>query len=1110
MKWWKQRGRTASLAVLVAGIAGVLVAGTGSGLAATDPVANGTRPASQPGALSTVTLVTGDRVTLYAKDGSKASVTPGEGRRGMTFSTHRADGKLYVIPRDAAALVQSGKVDRRLFDVLALTNAQRDGRLRLIVTYAKGKNGANTLRQAGADTERALPAIGGQAVSVGPGEATNFWHQITGPTTLSTGLEKVWLDAIKKPVLDQSVPQIGAPTAWAKGFTGKGVKVAVVDTGIDATHPDLAARVVAAKNFTAEEAKDLVGHGTHVASTIAGTAAASDGRYKGVAYEAQLLDAKVCELYGCPESAILDGMQWAVDQGAKVVNISLGGTDTPELDPLEEAVNTLTETTGTLFVIAAGNEGEFGAKTVGSPGSADAALTVGAVDKQDQLASFSSRGPRVGDGAVKPDITAPGVDIVAAKSKDSSIGTPVGDKYLSLSGTSMATPHVVGAAAILAQQHPDWKGPQVKAALMASAKPNPELAAFEQGAGRVDVAKAITQSVVSEPVSLSFGTQRWPHDDDQPVAKTLTYRNLGSAPVTLALAGTMTGPDGEPAPAGAFTMSANEVTVPAGGTADVTVTASTKHAGPDGFYSGSITATAGTASAITPFGVEKEIESYDVTINHIDRDGKADGSASDLVFGLSVDFWNFYFGNTATKVRLPKGDYLIESAIDTGEDEASTSSVLLRPTITVDKTTTLTFDAREAKPISIKAEKASAKPLLADIGYLILTENSGLDSSYLADSFDGIYTAHQGEALDPTSFTARVNLQLAEPGEDGAFRNSPYRYGLAWYQTGTYFTGFQKSVKDKQLATVKAAASQTLPGRQSSKVVFAYGPNGSGSWSAGLVSDLPSTVTELNQPQGVRWGGSFSEFVLDPDGFPNDVTALNAEPRTLKAGKRYKERWNAAAFSPAFPGEILAAGRAGDFLFTDVPLFSDQGGHAGYSLADSGYTKLFRNGQLVGETEYAGYVEVDNLPAGRGEFTLETHADRTKLAPFTTVEDVSWKFRSGHVAGEDFKPLPLWSVQYKPDVDAENYAKRKPIVVLPLTAQAQAGSAVGKLHKLRVEVSYDDGDTWHKAPLLPSGKNAWKAVLKPKNAKFVSLRATAEDRSGNELEQTLIRAYGIR
>ena len=141
---------------------------------------------------------------------------------------------------------------------------------------------------------------------------------------------------------------------------------------------------------------DTVGHGTHVASTIAGSGAASGGKYRGVAPDATLLFGKVCENDGCTDSAILAGMQWAaVEQHAAVVNMSLGGGDTPEVDPLEEAVETLTAQTGTLFVIAAGNDGVDG--SVGSPGTADAALTVGAVDRDDELADFSSRGPRVGD-----------------------------------------------------------------------------------------------------------------------------------------------------------------------------------------------------------------------------------------------------------------------------------------------------------------------------------------------------------------------------------------------------------------------------------------------------------------------------------------------------------------------------------------------------------------------------------------------------------------------------------------------------------------------------------------------------------------------------------------
>ena len=300
---------------------------------------------------------------------------------------------------------------------------------------------------------------------------------------------RVWLDGMRRPSLDVSVPQIGAPAAWQAGYTGAGVPVAVLDTGIDATHPDLRRRVAATKNFTADpDIRDTDGHGTHVASTIAGTGKASRGRYTGVAPGANLLVGKVCAGSGCPESAILAGMEWAAAAGAKVVNLSLGGPDTAGDDPLELAVERLSAEYGTLFVVAAGNDGGYGAETVSSPASATAALAVGAVDDQDALASFSGRGPRVHDAALKPEIVAPGVDILAARSRYSQRGKR-GDRYVSLSGTSMATPHVAGAAALLAQQHPDWTGTQLKATLVGSAKPLEGAEVYEQGAGRVDAAQ---------------------------------------------------------------------------------------------------------------------------------------------------------------------------------------------------------------------------------------------------------------------------------------------------------------------------------------------------------------------------------------------------------------------------------------------------------------------------------------------------------------------------------------------------------------------------------------------------------------------------------------------
>jgi subtilisin family serine protease len=367
-----------------------------------------------------VTLLTGDRVFV---DGDRIAVEAAAGRERIGFSQYTADGHQYVVPNDALRLVSAGQVDRRLFDVSGLVAAGYDdvstSVLPTIVEYS-GKTGAARVRSAGARSVRALASVDGAAVRIGKDKAAAFWARLTAGTAGSRrtagGIEKIWLDGKREVNLDVSVPQIGAPAAWQAGFDGTGVKVAVLDTGVDATHPDLAGRIAEAQNFTdADDTDDVVGHGTHVASTVAGSGAASGGKYRGVAPGADLLIGKVCATRNCDESAILAGMEWAAPR-ADVINMSLGGPDFSGIDVLEEAVNRLTAQTGALFVVAAGNNGQD--TGVSSPATADAALAVGAVDKQENLADFSNRGPRL-DGVIKPDITAPGVGIVAALAKDS-------------------------------------------------------------------------------------------------------------------------------------------------------------------------------------------------------------------------------------------------------------------------------------------------------------------------------------------------------------------------------------------------------------------------------------------------------------------------------------------------------------------------------------------------------------------------------------------------------------------------------------------------------------------------------------------------------------------
>ena len=1141
MRSVQRRVRAVGIGALVAGLATAMMpavtsqAGTVSHSASSSqtsthqPATSSSSPAGphqRPHAASvSVTLISGDRVVLPSADATKGSIVPGPGRSGVGFSTHRARGHLYVIPSDAVPLLRSGALDRRLFDVTGLVRAEYDDSrhdaVPLIVRYdgdAARARGHDGLLRAGGERARELPSIDATAVEVDKRSASGFWKTLaTGrgeARVLSGGIAKVWLDGVRRPVLDESVPQIGAPAAWEAGFTGKGVTVAVLDTGIDATHPDLAGQVAAAKNFTEEEPGDGFGHGTHVASTIAGTAAASDGAYKGVAPEATLLDGKVCDSGGgCTESAILAGMEWAAsEQKARVINLSLGGSDTPELDPLEEAVDTLTAATGALFVISAGNDGPA-AGTVSSPGSADAALTVGAVDKQDALADFSSRGPRVGDGAVKPDVTAPGVDIVAAKAKGTELGEPVGEQYVTLSGTSMAAPHVAGAAALLAQQHPDWKAQQLKSTVAASAKPHPDQGVFEQGAGRVDVAKAITQQVTTDPVSVSFGQARWPHGDDEPVTKKLTYANNGSADVTLDLAVTLTGPDGEPAPASALQLGATSVTVPAGGTASVDVTSDTTHDGADGIYGGRITATAGDVTVATPLGVDKEVESYDLTIKHLDRQGTLSSAGSPMIVGLDSDVWAFP-ANTdgTTKIRLPKGKFLLEDMFFDGDEQEWEFTMLVNPLVTLDKNLTVTADARKAKPVTTTVQRGSVAPALIDIGYDRTLGDYGIGSGLMTNTFAGLYAGHLGPAVPGAQMVSHVASQWAEPGADQDFSDSPYFYGLLGVRRGTFYTGYERTARDRDLATVTSRFAQQVPGREGSRVVSGSTDGMLGSWSTVLPTRLPTTITSFLEPGSVAWAADFTEFVLDEEGWPADQIVLSAPPTMFKAGRTYPEQWNTAVFGPAFSSDWLAVGRHGNEIYAEVPMFSDGPGHLGGSLVDTARTTLYRDGKKVAESADPGYFDdVVTVPAAKASFRLEVSATRPTYSAFSTKVDTTWTFTSGRVGGEEARALPLAAVRFSPKVDQRNRNHEGREAMVPVTVQAQPDSGAGPTRHLLVAVSVDDGATWETAETIPAGDGRWVAVVKTpaSGAEYVSLRAKATDSKGNSVEQTVLRAYAI-
>lgn len=317
------------------------------------------------------------------------------------------------------------------------------------------------------------------------------------------------------------VQAIGADTLWNQtpSLQGQGITVAVIDSGIDDGHQDLAdsngmTRVIANVNLSSatNNLRDKYGHGTHIAGIIGGNGYHSDGKYIGVAPKVGLISVKVCDDQGeATTSDLVDGLQWILENkdnhNIRVVNLSLNSTiaESYHTSPLDAALEILWFN-GIVVVVSAGNSGtDIGNSVLFPPANDPFIITVGAMDDQstpstvdDLLASYSAYGITT-DGFSKPDIVAPGTNIISLlpnpkgelwKEHRENLIKDTGPvaHYFRMSGTSMASAVTTGAVALLLQDEPNLNPDQVKFRLMSTAH---EFGAGS-GAGYLDVYEAVT------------------------------------------------------------------------------------------------------------------------------------------------------------------------------------------------------------------------------------------------------------------------------------------------------------------------------------------------------------------------------------------------------------------------------------------------------------------------------------------------------------------------------------------------------------------------------------------------------------------------------------------
>lgn len=353
------------------------------------------------------------------------------------------------------------------------------------------------------------------------------------------------------------IVETGAPRVWSQyGLTGKGIGVAVVDSGVYA-HPDLGDRIVASIDFTSATPTvsttplgDPGGHGTHVAGLIAGDGTMSGGLYTGMAPNANIISVRVIDANGNSNtSTILRGLQWVLaNRGTyniRVVNLSLGATPTGsyKTDPLATAAEVLTFA-GIDVVVSAGNSGP-NAGTITTPGTDPYVITVGALDDNqtatladDLMATFSSRGATAYDNLNKPDLVAPGRKMVSLLSPGSSLDTLYPERevtapgatsasYFMLSGTSMAAPVVAGAIALMLEKSPSLTPQQVKMRLTSTATALSFGTVLDRGAGALNAYAAVTSTdsaryMSRHRVSDSFAKDMRQYIQGQPI----TWRDL--------------------------------------------------------------------------------------------------------------------------------------------------------------------------------------------------------------------------------------------------------------------------------------------------------------------------------------------------------------------------------------------------------------------------------------------------------------------------------------------------------------------------------------------------------------------------------------------------------
>jgi hypothetical protein len=607
------------------------------------------------------------------------------------------------------------------------------------------------------------------------------------------------------------------------------------------------------------------------------------------------------------------------------------------------------------------------------------------------------------------------------------------------------------------------------------------------------------------------------------VAKPVLVANLGDQQATVDLTVELRDPRGDPAPAGMAVVSPRQLTLAPGAEATAYVTVDPRR-GPLGAFSGALVATPGGGPVSrTPLGLYKEPERYDLTISTLGRDGRPGtyGSVGVLNVDDGTRFADFLFLDAEpVTVRVPPGRYSVVGSVhqyDEDDFDLVAAALVGDPQLQVREATTVTLDARRARPVSAEVEGVATRPGYLELGYVRTDEPDRFHLEYgmgfAGGGFDRVFAQPMGLAtLGQFEPNARWRLMDAAAPDLG---HSPFLYDLIFYGPAIPDPpAWRVTPADHaRLARVVNHFKTMDDAADYQELRFGFAPLQEFGVQSPEPVVAPGARVEYLTPDPVRWGQEVFRF--NPPAYDVDVDLYELPYAPYDAGERQDRTWYAAPFRPGFGAQRdLTTMWAG---FDDLHDGDGHNGFLGVWSADVPLTeriRLFRDGQLLADVP-SSYTELIEVGQAEARYRLERDFDASRLLAIASPARSVWEFTSaGSGEPEDFQDLPLLEIDYRATpLGGRNGAVAGQPVTVDLDVHRREGAPASEAVMSSFSFSNDGGTKWIRVALTRLGPGRYRAVL-PGGAmvsgRTVGLRAAARDAGGGRLDQTLLRAFPVR